>query len=43
MTYEEYLQGDVTVSIQAIEELLACAIEDYGIHHSRTGKRLHLA
>ncbi|HBQ75743.1 MULTISPECIES: hypothetical protein [Exiguobacterium] len=35
MTYEEYMQGDVTVSIQAIEELLACAVEDYGIHHSR--------
>jgi len=35
MTYEEYMQGDVTVSVQAIEELLACAIEDYGVNHSR--------
>ena len=35
MTYEEYLQGDVIISVQAIEELLACAIEDYGVNHSR--------
>ncbi|EZP60722.1 hypothetical protein RCC94_07095 [Exiguobacterium acetylicum] len=35
MTYEDYMQGDVIVSVQAIEELLACTIEDYGVRHYR--------
>jgi hypothetical protein len=35
MTYEDYMKGDVNVSVQAIEESLACTIEDYGVRHYR--------